>query len=42
MEHRINQSDEIIITNPTAEDILPIMDVIIRDCKYVEEYSEEE
>lgn len=42
MELRIYQSDEIIICNPTAEDILPIMDVIIRDCKYVEEYSEEE
>ena len=42
MELRIYQSDEIIICNPTAEDILPIMDVIIRDCKYVEDYSEEE
>lgn len=42
MELRIYQSDEIIICNPTAEDILPIMDIIVRDTKYVENYSEED
>lgn len=41
-ELRIYQNDEIIICNPTAEDILPIMDVIIRFSKRIEEYSEEE
>jgi len=41
-ELRIYQNDEIIICNPTAEDILPIMDVIIRFSKRIEQYSEEE
>lgn len=33
-ELRIYQNDEIIIDNPTPEDILPVMDIIIRHSKY--------
>lgn len=42
MELRIYQNDEILYFNPTAEDILPIMDIIIRHSKILEnlEYGE--
>lgn len=36
MELRIYQNDEIIVHNPTAEDILPIMDKIIHLNKIIE------
>lgn len=35
-ELRIYQNDEVIKANPTAEDILPVMDIIIRQSKYLE------
>lgn len=42
MELRIYQNDDIQYHNPTAEDILPIMDVIIRQNRILENlYSEE-
>lgn len=41
MELRIYQNDEILIHNPTAEDILPIMDHIIRLDKLLEKLDEE-
>ena len=42
MELRIYQNDEIIVHNPTAEDILPIMDKIVHLNKLLEqnEYKE--
>ena len=36
MELRIYQNDEIIVHNPTAEDILPIMDKIVHVNKLLE------
>ena len=40
MELRIYQNDEIIVHNPTAEDILPIMDKIIHLNKILESNEE--
>lgn len=41
MELRIYQNDEVVIHNPTAEDILPIMDKIIHLNKILEKLDEE-
>ena len=41
MELRIYQNDEIIYHNPTAEDILPIMDKIVHLNKLLEKMDEE-
>ena len=41
MELRIYQNDEVIYHNPTAEDILPIMDKIIRLDKILAKLEEE-
>lgn len=41
MELRIYQNDEIIVDNPTAEDILPIMDKIIHLNKILEKLDKE-
>ena len=41
MELRIYQNDKILIHNPTAEDILPIMDHIIRLDKLLQKLDEE-
>lgn len=41
MELRIYQNDEVLIYNPTAEDILPIMDHIIRLDKLLQKLDEE-
>lgn len=40
MELRIYQKDEVIVHNPTAEDILPIMDKIVYLNKILEQYEE--
>lgn len=40
-ELRIYQNDEIIYHNPTAEDILPVMDSIIQHSKALEQMNEE-
>lgn len=42
MELRIYQSDDVDIYNPTAEDILPIMDRIIRADKIIARIKEQE
>lgn len=42
IELRIYQSDEIIIMNPTAEDIVPIMDKIITSDKIINRIKSEE
>lgn len=42
MELRIYQSDDIIVFNPTAEDILPIMDKIIAFDKIINDIKAEE
>lgn len=42
IELRIYQNDEIIIHNPTAEDILPIMDKIITFDKLIDKIKSEE
>lgn len=42
MELRIYQNDEVIVHNPTAEDILPIMDKIIHLNKILERLEGEE
>lgn len=42
MELRIYQNDDIGIFNPTADDILPIMDKIIRFDKIIENLKEQE
>ena len=42
MELRIYQNDEVIVFNPTAEDILPIMDKIIHLNRLLERLDEEE
>lgn len=41
IELRIYQNDEILYHNPTAEDILPIMDKIVRLNKILEKMDEE-
>ena len=41
MELRIYQNDEVLVHNPTAEDILPIMDKIIHLNKLIEKLDEE-
>ena len=41
-ELRIYQNDEVIIDNPTADDILPIMDKIISFAKIIRKIREEE
>lgn len=41
MELRIYQNDQVIVHEPTAEDILPIMDKIIHFDKLLERYDEE-
>lgn len=41
MELRIYQNDEVLVYNPTAEDILPIMDKIIHLNKLLEKFDEE-
>ena len=42
MELRVYQNDEIIVYNPTAEDILPIMDKIVHLDKILEKLELEE
>ena len=42
MELRIYQNDEILYHNPTAEDILPIMDKIVHLNKILEKMDNEE
>ena len=42
MELRIYQNDEIIVHNPTAEDILPIMDKIVHLNKLLDQIDYEE
>ena len=42
MELRIYQNDEILYHNPTAEDILPIMDKIVHLNRLLERLDEEE
>lgn len=42
IELRIYQSDEIIVMNPTAEDIVPIMDKIITSDKIIARIKQEE
>lgn len=42
MELRIYQSDEVLVHEPTAEDILPIMDQIVRLNKLLEQMDIEE
>jgi len=41
MELRIYQEDNVLVHNPTAEDILPIMDKIVHLNKLIEKYDEE-
>lgn len=41
MELRIYQNDEVLVHNPTVEDILPIMDKIVHLNKLLEKYEEE-
>ena len=41
MELRIYQNDEVIVFNPTAEDILPIMDKIVHLDKLLKSLNEE-
>ena len=42
MELRIYQNDEIVVHNPTAEDILPIMDKIVHLDKLLSQIEKEE
>lgn len=42
IELRIYQSDEVVVFNPTAEDILPVMDKIIAFDKVITKLQEEE
>lgn len=42
IELRIYQNNEVLIDNPTAEDILPIMDKIIKFDKIIQKMKEEE
>ena len=41
MELRIYQNDDILVANPTAEDILPIMNKIIHLNNLIEKYNKE-
>jgi len=41
MELRIYQNDEVVFCNPTAEDIAPIMDIIVHSDKALREYNGE-
>ena len=41
MDLRIYQSDEILVYQPTADDILPIMDKIVTFDKYIRKWKEE-
>ena len=41
MELRIYQNDGIVIANPSAEEILPIMERIIQDDKIIKELKGE-
>ncbi len=40
-ELRIYQNDEVVFHNPTAEDILPVMDAIVQHSKTMERMNEE-
>ena len=40
-ELRIYQNDEILFYNPMADELLPIMDIIIRQCKALEQMNSE-
>ena len=42
MELRIYQNDDILVCNPTAEDILPIIDKIVHLNKVLEKIEPEE
>jgi hypothetical protein len=42
IELRLYKNDEVIVWNPTAEDIVPIMDKIIHLNKLLEEIDREE
>lgn len=42
VELRIYQSEDILICNPEVDDILPIMDLIVRYDKLLKEYNKEE
>ena len=42
IELRIYQSDEIIVFNPTAEDIVPIMDRVVTSDKIISKIKQEE
>ena len=42
MELRLYQADDILISNPTVEDIAPIMDKIIRFDKIIRNIKERE
>ena len=42
MELRLYKNDEVIVHNPTAEDIVPIMDKIVHLNKILESYNSEE
>ncbi len=42
IELRIYQNDEIVYDQPTAEDILPVMDCIIQNSRILERINEEE
>ena len=42
MELRLYKNDEVIVHNPTTEDILPIMDKIVHLNKILESYNAEE
>ena len=41
MELRVYKNDEVLVHNPTAEDILPIMDKIVHLNKLLERMDEE-
>lgn len=41
IELRLYYNDEIIVMNPTAEDVLPVMDAIVRHTKYLRELNGE-
>ena len=41
MELRVYKDDEVLVHNPTAEDILPIMDKIVRNNKILEQFDKE-
>lgn len=41
VELRIYQNDEIIYHNPQADEIVPVMDIIVQHCNTLEKFSEE-